>query len=430
MLRKQVILLLFWSFACLHLYAQSRVKYEKVEAEIFPSLDGKSVTLRRHFTDTFGINMIVLQAKSGEVDFSKVKVSAYYGPRTPDGQRLWGYGTFVHLDFSNDPHAPEFMNQSLPVLIPPGFDDLQITGSIDAINRPSDLVVWFFKVPELVKPVQPEKLKNRQTCSSPSIIPQSTWRAGLDSPILGRTSSPTHHCVIHHSAGNTNDTDYIKVVRAYYVYHTTVNGWDDIGYNYLVDPKGAVYAGRDPEKSSIAQDEVTGAHFCGKNQNTMGVCVIGNYMEAEPSDTAISSLKLLLGWKVNKDNLNVTGQMIHPVSGGDWLPVIAGHRDGCATSCPGDKLYPLLSSLRTALIPCSPSANLLKKPLSPEVAVMNSSGIVLKVTADVLVYNSAGQLIVNTKAKAGQEIRLPRNQILVLTIRQNNQIFHHKVFIP
>jgi hypothetical protein len=35
----------------------------------------------------------------------------------------------------------------------------------------------------------------------------------------------------------------------------------------------------------------------------------------------------------------------HPLPGGSYLPTIAGHRDGCATDCPGTFLYALLPNV-------------------------------------------------------------------------------------
>lgn len=181
-------------------------------------------------------------------------------------------------------------------------------------------------------------------CDSPVIVPQSVWRAGLQDPVPGRTSSKTNHLVIHHSAGQTFEDNYADVVRAYYLYHINGNGWDDIGYNYLIDPDGVVYAGRDPLDSGASQDNVVGAHLCAKNRNTMGICVIGDYTDIFPSNTAISQLVNLLAWKVVKDTLEVFGEANHPLPNGASLPKIAGHRDGCATSCPGDTFYPAIES--------------------------------------------------------------------------------------
>lgn len=47
------------------------------------------------------------------------------------------------------------------------------------------------------------------------------------------------------------------------------NGWDDIGYNFLVGEDGNVYEGR-------GWDNV-GAHAKDFNSQSMGVCILGTY---------------------------------------------------------------------------------------------------------------------------------------------------------
>jgi hypothetical protein len=206
---------------------------------------------------------------------------------------------------------------------------------------------------QYVEPIQTNLAfpnQKRALCDAPSgIIQQSVWRQGLNDPKVGRTSTKTNHCIVHHSAGGNSQTDYTQLVRSYYVQHTEVNGWDDIGYNYLIAADGSIFAGRDPEKSEISQDNVLGAHFCSKNANTMGICLIGDYEVANPSTAIMASLKELLLWKYVKDTLSPLSTHIHPQSGGSALEALAGHRQGCATICPGNGVFNLLADLRNDL---------------------------------------------------------------------------------
>ncbi len=183
-------------------------------------------------------------------------------------------------------------------------------------------------------------------CDHPPMVSQAEWRAGLPDPVPGRNGSKVNHLIIHHSAGDNGQADYVNVVRAYYLYHLQGNGWDDIGYNYLIDPFGVLYAGRDPLDSGIDQDNVIGAHLCSKNTNTMGVCVIGDFTDTIPSILARAKLIDLLSWKVLKDTIDIFGAAIHPQETGTPLDRIAGHRDGCNTECPGDEFYPLLHEIK------------------------------------------------------------------------------------
>src|SRR5690606_12952586 len=92
-----------------------------------------------------------------------------------------------------------------------------------------------------------------------------------------------------------------------------------------------------------------GAHLCAKNTNTMGICVLGNYMQTSPTESAIGSVVRLVTWKTEKEKLDPFGSSFHPNNSSTIFPNIAGHRDGCATECPGTHLYNRLSGIRTVV---------------------------------------------------------------------------------
>lgn len=247
---------------------------------------------------------------------------------------LW----FLHQGSWNklieDPHGPESFAQS----------ELVFTGgaSINLIFSEPGQYQWFG-----IDPGAPA-IQNALVNPMPDgIIPQSVWRAGLAAPKPNPVSTPTRHAIVHHSAGSTFDTNYTAVVRSYYLLHTEVNGWDDIGYNYLIARDGSIFAGRDPQGApGVAQDNVRGAHFCGKNENTMGVCVIGDFTSQSPSTASLAALCDLLAWKFEKEGLDPLGSQAHPGPADASLTRLAGHRDGCTTACPGNLLYSELFNTR------------------------------------------------------------------------------------
>lgn len=208
---------------------------------------------------------------------------------------------------------------------------------------------------------QPAKVKKKSdVCSAPEMIEQSVWREGLDDPDYERIPNKVQNIIIHHSAGSNSDTDYINVVRNIYIYHVEIREWSDIGYNYLVAQDGIIFNGRDP--GELEQDEVLGAHFCNSNSGTLGICMMGTYSELTPTDEAIQSLIELITWKSGKDSLNPMGAYPHPLN--QNLPVIAGHRDGCSTECPGDSLYDLLGFVRNKVMSAFENCGYYIKPLS------------------------------------------------------------------
>lgn len=148
------------------------------------------------------------------------------------------------------------------------------------------------------------------------------------------------HLVIHHSAGTNQSNDWPAVVRAIWDYHVIGRGWSDIGYNWLIDPNGQIYEGR--------SKDVIGAHFCGTNTGTIGICMLGDFTEKAPEAEAIAALKKLLSWKACENAIDPLTEVFH-ASSEKMLPTVIGHRDGCATACPGDLFYPLLPEIRTTL---------------------------------------------------------------------------------
>lgn len=60
-----------------------------------------------------------------------------------------------------------------------------------------------------------------------------------------------------------------STIEAIHRYHVKERGWKDIGYHILIAPNGDIWAGR-----PIAQ---SGAHTRGRNRNSIGICLIGDF---------------------------------------------------------------------------------------------------------------------------------------------------------
>src|SRR5207249_8280164 len=98
--------------------------------------------------------------------------------------------------------------------------------------------------------------------------------------------------VVHHTAGLNDYTqaEAPAVVRAIELYHVKANGWNDIGYNFLVDRFGTVYEGR----YGGTDRNVIGAHALGFNRGSVGVAVLGTYIDTAPPLGATDALARLL----------------------------------------------------------------------------------------------------------------------------------------
>lgn len=250
------------------------------------------------------------------------------------------------------------------------------------------------------KPSPSKGLKYKQDhCQQPERFGPENWRDGLSDPSPGRTEVIVKHCIIHHAASSNAQTDYTSVVRSIYLLHTQSNGWDDIGYNYLIAPNGQIYLGRDP-LGAADEDNIQGAHFCAKNSGTMGICLIGDYTQISPSDSMMLSLNNLLSWKLNKEELSAYDEFPHPNSNSPMLGSIAMHREGCSTVCPGDSVALRIPETRIAvqsLIDDCTSAGQIDKKLGSITIYPNpSQGLFIldgiQGFQEIQVYDSKGQL--------------------------------------
>lgn len=180
----------------------------------------------------------------------------------------------------------------------------------------------------------------------PPVMTRTQWGSPIgQSTNCGNPPSTTivTHLIVHHTTDANTNSNWSAVVRAIYQYHTVSNGWCDIGYNYLIDPNGVIYEGRG------GGDNVTGAHFCGYNGGTMGVSMIGTYTSVTPTQAALLSLARILAWKADQRNLDPLGIAFHQ-SSGRTIHRISGHRDGCATECPGGAMYSILPTVRNDVL--------------------------------------------------------------------------------
>ncbi|MCS6928851.1 MAG: N-acetylmuramoyl-L-alanine amidase [Saprospiraceae bacterium] len=204
-------------------------------------------------------------------------------------------------------------------------------------------VVFHFYSPGASAPVEPSSQPEALPCPCPKppYLKRQDWcPAGNCPPYPNPLYTTVTHIVIHHSATSNTANDWAAVVRAIWDFHVNTNGWADIGYNWLIDPNGVLYEGR--------ADNVIGAHFCGKNAATMGVCLIGDFTNQMPTTAAQNRLRDLIGWKLCTMGDRPLDSALH-VPSGLVLPRVCGHRDGCSTACPGNTFYPTLPNVRTSI---------------------------------------------------------------------------------
>jgi len=265
-----------------------------------------------------------------------------------------------------DPHAPDGQIASvLCVFRHPVTDFLLQTGSLT--GEVSLVTVYVPPLPAgYVQAQLRASARQRADCDKPTVVPASVWRIGLTPPKEKPLQTKVQFVIVHHSAGSNTTTDFTEEVRNIYVQHTQINGWNDVGYNFLIGRDGVIYEGRDGQ-GLMDGDNVLGAHFCAQNSGTMGICLMGNFNDVQPSAVSVASLDQLIGWKLKKEGLQPIGMAFHPGSA-KQLNLISGHRDGvCATECPGNNLYAALPTIRQAVSQsCSFTSAVEPTPLATE----------------------------------------------------------------
>ncbi len=193
----------------------------------------------------------------------------------------------------------------------------------------------------------------------PGVVTRAQW--GADESIRKGPPkfAPLTKLFVHHTvtAPSDADPDPASTVRAIYAYHVQGNGWDDIGYNFLVDGQGRIYEGRYartykageiPTGEDTMGYGVIGAQVAGFNAGSMGVAMIGDYTNLEPTSKAMTAVENLLAWKADRHDIDPLASDSFTAADGTshTFPNLAGHRDAGSTACPGNRLYPLLPEVR------------------------------------------------------------------------------------
>jgi len=198
----------------------------------------------------------------------------------------------------------------------------------------------------------------KRTAPQPEIITRAGWGADESIRKGPQEFAPISKLIVHHTVTPNDDPDPAQTVRAVYAYHTRHNGWNDIGYNFVVDQQGRVYEGRwarnyRPGEAPTGEDEhgngVIGAHAKEVNPGTAGIAVLGDYSGGVvPPGPALDGLVRVLAWKAARHDIDPKGTAPFTAKDGSprTFPNIAGHRDVGQTGCPGGRLYERLPEIR------------------------------------------------------------------------------------
>nr|CAD7204377.1 unnamed protein product [Timema douglasi] len=150
-----------------------------------------------------------------------------------------------------------------------------------------------------------------------------TRREWLAQPPLHQTDSlyhPVPYVIISHTATEpcVKQADCTFFVRTVQTFHIESFGWWDIGYNFLVGGDGYAYEGRGWNH--------VGAHALGYNNVSIGISIIGTFINVLPPDSQLLAAKQLIQRGVELGKVSPNYKLL-------------GHRQVSATESPGTALY-------------------------------------------------------------------------------------------
>jgi hypothetical protein len=190
----------------------------------------------------------------------------------------------------------------------------------------------------------------------PPIVARHAWAQGMARPRVAPEYGAVQMAFVHHTdnPNGYSPGEVPAMLRAIYAFHRYVNGWNDIGYNFVIDLYGRIFEAR----AGGIDEPVIGAHAGGYNYVSTGVAVLGEFSSRSISPAAQNALERLLAWKLSLHGTPSEGRVTvrvdpagavysrYPAGARVSLPRIAGHRDGDTTDCPGNALYAELPGMR------------------------------------------------------------------------------------
>ncbi|WP_257578113.1 peptidoglycan recognition protein [Streptomyces sp. JJ38] len=190
--------------------------------------------------------------------------------------------------------------------------------------------------------------------ATPTVVSRADWGAEEEKVEEAPEYLDRLDAVFVHHTATGNDytcTESDAVVRSIFAYHVDSLGWNDVGYNFLVDKCGTVYEGR----GGGMDKPVRAAHVYGFNGYSTGIAVLGDYNATTTNAAVHQAVAHVSAWKLDHFDVDPTAQVTLTAAGNTGiyetgevatLHTISGHRDGYATECPGEHLYNALPEIR------------------------------------------------------------------------------------
>jgi len=156
-----------------------------------------------------------------------------------------------------------------------------------------------------------------------NIVNRRTWLAQPPVKPSNNLTHPVPYVVILHTATENCNTQAacVYIVRHAQTYHIESNGWNDIGYSFLVGGDGNVYEGRGWDTE--------GAFARGYNRRAIGIGFIGTFTPEPPPPKQLQAGQQLIDLGVKLGKISPEYKLL-------------AHRQVSSTESPGLAFFKLL----------------------------------------------------------------------------------------
>lgn len=118
--------------------------------------------------------------------------------------------------------------------------------------------------------------------------------------------------IVHCSATIEGQDIKTRTIRDW---HVLGNGWDDIGYHYVIELDGSLHVGR--------AEDIVGSHCKGHNSESIGICYVGGLdKNGRPKDTRTDAQKSTMLSLIKRLKAKYPSAIVY------------GHNDFSSKACP------------------------------------------------------------------------------------------------
>ncbi|MGW2764283.1 FG-GAP-like repeat-containing protein [Streptomyces sp. NPDC001275] len=146
------------------------------------------------------------------------------------------------------------------------------------------------------------------TVVRPPVITQAEWGAWTGHGSTPRYGTRIEAAVVHDTGADSDNE--LSCAQSGARLRTLqqgqlARGYEDIGYNFVVDRCGQVFEGR----GGGTDLPVVGAHERGSNTGTVGISFIGDFTTAKPSPAARDAIARIVAWKFGMYGIDPAGKV-------------------------------------------------------------------------------------------------------------------------